>query len=106
MEIKKASSKRLSVVDNIPLLSVDSSAVRLAGLFLDNNHLPRKSAADALHIAIATVHGIDYLLTWNCRHIANAEIQKSLRKTAQQEGYELPLLCTPNELMGNEDDLE
>ena len=53
-----------------------------------------------LHIVIATIYGLDYLLTWNCKHIANAEIQKKLVIVSSEEGYELPTICTPIELMG------
>jgi hypothetical protein len=56
---------------------------------------------DAIHIAAATVHGMDYLLTWNCKHIANAQIQGKLAEISLDFGYELPILCTPNELMGD-----
>ncbi len=49
---------------------------------------------------IATVHGMDYLLTWNCKHIANAQIQKKLIQICSNFGYELPTICTPYELMG------
>jgi hypothetical protein len=55
-------------------------------------------SVDALHIAIATVHGMDYLLTWNCRHIANAAMRNSLGAICQAAGYEIPVICTPLEL--------
>ncbi len=58
---------------------------------------------DASHIAIATIHGIDYLMTWNCKHIANAVIQKSLREIIEVEGYEMPIICTPEELLGGKE---
>lgn len=62
--------------------------------------LPRKAGDDALHIATATVYGLDYLLTWNCKHIANAETQKTLAAISFSEGYDFPTICTPIELMG------
>jgi hypothetical protein len=68
--------------------------------FLARSNLPRKAANDAAHIAIATVHGMDYLLTWNCKHIANALIQKKLAQICADFEYELPTICTPYELMG------
>ena len=55
---------------------------------------------DAIHIAAATVHGVDYVLTWNCKHIANAQIQKKLAEISISFGYKLPTICTPYELMG------
>ncbi|MCZ8249138.1 MAG: type II toxin-antitoxin system VapC family toxin [Microcystis sp.] len=62
---------------------------------------PPKASDDALHIAVATFYGIDYLLTWNCKHIANAQIQKKLAQISIEAGYDLPTICTPNELMGD-----
>jgi len=104
---KEAAERRLSLISEINVLAVNENAVYLAEQFLKNNCLTHKAESDALHIAIATVHKVDYLLTWNCRHIANAEIQKKLMKVSQKENYELPILCTPNELMGkNNDDME
>jgi hypothetical protein len=60
------------------------------------------TSGDAAHIAITTVYGCDYLLTWNCRHIANAELHRAIRRIIEQSGYEVPSLCTPEELMGEE----
>jgi hypothetical protein len=62
--------------------------------------IPRKAAGDALHIAVATVYGCEYLLTWNCRHIANAEMVRVMARRVQQQGFELPSICTPEELLG------
>ena len=62
--------------------------------------IPEKSKEDALHIALATVHGMDYLLTWNCRHIANAEMRKGVASVCMSLGYETPVVATPEELMG------
>ena len=103
---KNSAERRLSLISELHVLEVNENAVYLAERFLKNNCLTYKAEADALHIAIATVHKVDYLLTWNCRHIANAEIQKKLMKVSQKENYELPILCTPNELMGGNDEME
>src|SRR4051812_28922912 len=62
--------------------------------------IPRKAGGDAAHIAVATVYSCEYLLTWNCRHIANAELHRSIRRVLEQHGYEVPTLCTPEELLG------
>ena len=102
----EAAARRLAFVSDLPLLAITEGAIRLAEVFLTNQLLPQKAGADALHIAIATVHKMDYLLTWNCRHIANAEIQRELRRVTEEQGVELPILCTPNELMGGEEDVE
>ncbi|MDJ0704072.1 MAG: hypothetical protein QNJ46_12385 [Leptolyngbyaceae cyanobacterium MO_188.B28] len=69
--------------------------------FLARSNLPSNAEIDAIRIAAATVHGMDYLLTWNCRHIANAQIQGKLAEISLNFGYVLPILCTPNELMGD-----
>jgi len=102
----EVAARRLALVNDLPLLAITERAIRLAEIFLTKRHLPQKAEADALHIAIATVHRMDYLLTWNCRHIANAEIQRELRSVTEQQGVELPILCTPNELMGGQQDVE
>jgi hypothetical protein len=62
--------------------------------------LPRSAADDALHIALAVVHGVDYLLTWNCRHIDNAQNKPLIRRLCDTAGYAFPEICTPEELMG------
>jgi len=74
--------------------------MELADDFVRSGVLPAIAAVDALHIATATVYGCDYLLTWNCRHIANAEMIRSVRKVVIRHGFDLPLICTPEELMG------
>ncbi|MBW4479426.1 MAG: type II toxin-antitoxin system VapC family toxin [Tolypothrix brevis GSE-NOS-MK-07-07A] len=93
-------TKRLEIVRDFPLLEVSEAVQNLAAQFLAKSSLPPKAADDALHIAAATIYGLDYLLTWNCKHIANAQIQKKLAQISLDAGYELPTLCTPYELMG------
>ncbi|PSB05554.1 DNA-binding protein [filamentous cyanobacterium CCP1] len=94
-------SRRLKILSDFPLLEVNEAVQDLAMRFLTKSNLPPKAADDALHIAVATVYGLDYLLTWNCKHIANAQIQKKLAQISFNAGYELPTICTPYELMGN-----
>jgi hypothetical protein len=67
---------------------------------LRRSELPAKAETDALHIAIATVHGMDYLATWNCKHIANAVTLPLVYDTCRESGYDPPLICTPYELLG------
>ena len=98
---RKIAVQRLNILHDISLLTLDESVRSLAGQLLARSNLPPKAAVDAIHIAAATVHGMDYLLTWNCRHIANAQIQRKLAEISLDFGYVLPVLCTPNELMGN-----
>ncbi|HKQ52789.1 MAG TPA: type II toxin-antitoxin system VapC family toxin [Pyrinomonadaceae bacterium] len=92
---------RLTALDEILLLDVSEAAVELARLLVQKGPIPEKAAVDALHIAVAAVHGMDYLLTWNCRHIANAEMQTSVAAISRESGYEPPVICTPEELLGD-----
>ena len=62
--------------------------------------LPKKAYPDAAHVAVATVHKIDYLLTWNCKHLANAQIMRKIGSVCQRLGHRMPIICTPEELMG------
>jgi predicted nucleic acid-binding protein len=96
----EAAAKRLKTLEDIPLLDLKVEALELAEKFLGSKALPDIASDDALHIAVAAVYGLDYLLTWNCKHIANAEIQKNISRICFKEGYELPIICTPYELMG------
>src|ERR1035437_9023741 len=91
--------RRLALVEDLPILVLTPGAQVLAEQLLAGGPIPRKAAGDALHIALATVYGCEYLLTWNCRHIANAEIQRAARLVVAGQGYDLPTICTPEELM-------
>jgi hypothetical protein len=94
-----AAQKRLTLLDSIPLLAPSEEGLALAQRLLDAGFLPDKAARDAAHIAIATIHGMDYLLTWNCRHIANATIRNDIVRVCHANGYESPVICTPQELL-------
>ncbi|MGF1588507.1 MAG: type II toxin-antitoxin system VapC family toxin [Pleurocapsa sp.] len=94
-------AQRLEILCDFPLLELNQAVQGLAAQFLTRSSLPPKAKVDAIHIAAATVHGMDYLLTWNCKHIANAQIQGKLAEISRDFGYVLPVLCTPNELMGD-----
>lgn len=91
-------SKRLAVMDDLALLDLTQEVAQLADQLLISNTLPLKAARDAVHIAAATVHGMDYLLTWNFKHIANAHVRKMAERIFQQAGYEIPLIVSPEEL--------
>ncbi|MEG3439253.1 type II toxin-antitoxin system VapC family toxin [Pannus brasiliensis CCIBt3594] len=90
---------RLDFIRGFRLLGIDRSVEELAARFLLETNLPPKAEIDALHIATATVHRMNYLLTWNCKHIANATIGRKLRQISLDLGYELPIICTPYELL-------
>jgi predicted nucleic acid-binding protein len=96
---KHAAAKRLAALEDMPLLEVNESAKRLAAALLKAAALPDKATDDALHIALAAAHGTDYLLTWNCKHIANAEIRNIVAAVSYQHGYAAPVICTPEELL-------
>lgn len=91
---------RLEIMADIPVLDLTPAAAALTQHILGSGLLPAKTDSDAAHIALATVHQMDILLTWNCRHIANAEIQARLRRLMQTQGYALPTVCTLDELIG------
>jgi len=93
-------TKRLTLLESCQLLNPTEAGQELTIQFLAKSNLPDKAANDAAHISLATVHGMDYLLTWNCKHIANVQIQKKLTQICFDFGYKLPRICTPYELMG------
>ncbi|MBO9998520.1 MAG: type II toxin-antitoxin system VapC family toxin [Cyanobacteria bacterium SID2] len=97
---EEIAAQRLAIARDYPLLELNQNVEKLAVQFLKRSNLPTKADVDAIHIAVATVHGMDYLLTWNCKHIANAQIQGKLAEISLDFGYQLPLICTPYELLG------
>jgi hypothetical protein len=76
----------------------------LAAALIQRVPLPIATGADAAHIATAACHGIDFLLTWNSTHIANAELRPRVERVCRENGYSAPVLCTPDDLMGGEDE--
>lgn len=102
----EAADKRILALETIVLLDVNSDVENLAKKLIADKALPPKAATDALHIATATVHGINYLLSWNCKHIANAEMQDAIEKACDESGFKCPKICTPEELLGGKYDLE
>lgn len=93
--------RRLALLAGIPLLEVTENAQQLAVAIVQKGLLPQSAYPDALHIATAAVHQVDYLLTWNCTHIANAEILPRVASIAERSGLTLPYICTPEELLGD-----
>jgi hypothetical protein len=86
------------------LARTTQEATQLARALVNQVPLPERAAVDALHVAIATVHGMDYLLTWNCTHIANATLREPIESVCRASGYEPPAICTPVELLAGEGD--
>lgn len=95
-------AERLKVLEGIPLLVLSEDVFTLGTELLKRAVLPEKARIDALHIATAAVHEIDYLLTWNCKHIANALLVPKVNEIIKEQGYAPPYICTPEELMSNE----
>lgn len=91
--------KRLALVAGIPVLSPLQSVETFATKIISGGVLPAFASVDAAHIALAAAHKMDILLTRNCRHIANAAIQSSLRRLAAEQGLQLPTICNPSELL-------
>jgi len=95
----KASSRRIASIEGIPVLETTEEAKNLAGSLIAEDAIPNRAEIDAYHIAVATVNGMNYLLTWNCTHIANAVIRPRIEAVCRNRGYEPPTICTPQELM-------
>jgi hypothetical protein len=89
----------LQKIGGIPILDVSADAEGLADRLVKEVPLPDNAEVDALHIAIATVNGVDYLLTWNCAHIADAALQARIGAICRAAGCEPPTICTPQQLM-------
>jgi hypothetical protein len=100
-----AAQERLAFLRGIRLLPASDEIRSLAKSFLAEVPLPDKAAVDALHVSVATVNRIEYLLTWNCRHIANAALRPAINRVCRKLGYEPPVICTPPELLGLDDGL-
>lgn len=93
-----AAVERLTALAGIPLLAQVPEVSALAEELVRDVPLPEKATADALHIATAAVHGMKYLLTWNCAHIANVILRPAIESVCRTAGFEPPLICTPEEL--------
>jgi hypothetical protein len=97
----QAAQERLAILNPLPLLDISDAVLELAAAILESGIIPAKAARDAAHIAVSAVHNIDFLLTWNCAHIANAQIVKIVQTICTQHSFQCPLICTPEELMGS-----
>lgn len=95
----EAASRRLDALHRIPNLLLCDEVVDLATLLLARGALPEKAADDAMHVAYAAYHGVDYLLTWNCRHIDNPSKKPVIRRICAENGFSYPEICTPLELL-------
>ena len=92
--------KRLAIISDLAALEVTEDAESLTQAILAGGMLPPRAVRDAAHVAVAAVHVVDYLLTWNCKHLANAQIARRIALVCERLGYRMPFICTPEELMG------
>ena len=99
-----AAARRLTVLEGFAVLEPTQAAAELVDMLIADGALPSVARDDATHVAIATVHNMDYLVTWNCRHIDNAEAKPLIRSVCAVHGYVCPEICTPEELMGGTSD--
>ena len=99
-----AAKKRLDAIEGLTFLRVTTKAKEISKALITRGIIPVKAAKDALPISIAMVHAMDFLLTWNCKHIANPEIQKRIALYLEEQGLFLPFICTPDELLGADDE--
>jgi hypothetical protein len=94
-----AALRRMALIEEVPLLDVTAETAELAATLIERVPLPPQAAADAAHIAVAAYHGVDFVQTWNVAHIANAALRRRVENICREQGYEAPILCTPDELM-------
>lgn len=95
----EAAQDRLAVLRHLTYLETTPAALELAKALVGANAVPGKAADDALHIGVAATQRVNYLLTWNCRHLANATMRPWIEAVCAQHGVKAPIICTPEELM-------
>ncbi len=98
------SKDRLALLKSMKVLEITDEVSTLTKNLLSSQLVPAKASSDAIHIAVASVHSMDFLVTWNIKHIANAHIRAQLRATVANFGASLPVICTPEELLNDEND--
>jgi hypothetical protein len=98
-----AARERLAYLKGLPLLEIPNDVNALADALVSGVPLPEKAPIDALHISVAAVNGVEYLLTWNCRHIADPSMRPPIERICRDRGFEPPVICTPLELLEIDD---
>jgi hypothetical protein len=93
-------TERLRAIQGLPLLGVTPEAAELTTRILRLGIIPQRAVTDAAHIAIAAAHDMNFLMTWNCAHLANAVIAGRISQVCDEYGFECPLICTPHVLLG------
>lgn len=95
---KKYSDKRLELIKNIKVLDAEEGIKDLIRIYMKHYKLSKKFELDITHIAYSVYYGMDYLLTWNCKHIANAHFRVQISNFNRDNGFNIPEICTPEEL--------
>lgn len=98
-------AKRNEIIHSLDLLPTTKSSEELAAALIAAGSLPSKAKNDALHASLCAVHGVNFLVTWNMRHLANAVIRRKIEQLFQKSGYVPPVICTPDELLGENFDV-
>jgi hypothetical protein len=99
-----AVQRRLAIIQGLPLLTATGETGPLVEALIRRHALPAEASDDALHVALAATNGMAYVLTWKCKHIANAEKLWVIHDTILQHGFQPPIICTPEELLGGNDE--
>ena len=99
----QAAAARIAAIAGLPVLQICEAAESLAESLVADGPISSNKPEDALHIALAVCNGIDYLLTWNFTHIHNAQMEVAIRRIVEQHGYQCPVICSPDELIGEEE---
>ena len=95
-----AAKMRLDAIENLKELEIDEDCKKIAKFLIENKAIPEEFPEDALHIAVATVHNMDVIVTWNFRHINNPVTRKNIKNVISEAGYNVPELCSPEEFLG------
>jgi hypothetical protein len=96
---QEEAEQRLSQLVGIAILAFSPEALSLAKALLKRKALPAHAENDALHVALAAVNDMEFMLTWNCRHLANASLRSLIERVCKKAGYRCPIICTPEELL-------
>jgi predicted nucleic acid-binding protein len=96
---EEAARQRVEIVEKMQVLTTTPQAEALADDLIRSHAVPETEPEDALHIALAAIHGIQFLATWNCRHIANAANRAGIERICRLAGFDAPVICTPEELL-------
>ena len=94
-----AAQRRLAAVGEFRVLEMTADVASLANVYFDALDIPEKARNDSLHLALATYHGMDYLVSWNCAHISSGRVRNVVGRINDEKGYQTPIICTPEELM-------